>query len=81
LLRHQPQGPKDERPLDFLGVRYVHSTTSTHYLAPDAARVRLGPQPGLLQQDALREWFLQRFNAIADHPIRIENCHRKHWHP
>ena len=64
---------KDEHPLDFLGVRYVHSVSSAQYLSPDALRLRSGPQPGLLQQDALREWFVQRFNAIADHLVRIEN--------
>jgi hypothetical protein len=68
---------KDEHPLDFLGVRYVHSVPDAHYLSPDALRARSGPQPGLLQQDALREWFVQRFNAIADHLIRIENFRTK----
>jgi hypothetical protein len=68
---------KDEYPLDFLGVRYVHSVADAHYLSPDALRVRSGPQPGLLQQDALREWFVQRFNAIADHLIRLENFRTK----
>jgi hypothetical protein len=64
---------QDEHPLDFLGVRYVHSVSSAQYLSSDALRVRSGPQPGLLQQDALREWFVQRFNAVADHLVRIEN--------
>ena len=68
---------KDANPLDFLGIRYVHSVADAHYLSPDALRVRPGPQPGLLQQDALREWFVQRFNAIADHLIRIENFRTK----
>jgi len=68
---------KDEQPLDFLGIRYVHSVLDAHYLSPDALRIRSGPQPGLLQQDALREWFVQRFNAIADHLIRIENFRTK----
>jgi|GEM_PF-3461098 len=68
---------RDEHPLDLLGVRYVHSVSDAHYLSTDAARTRSGPQPGLLQQDALREWFVQRFNAIADHLIRIENFRTK----
>jgi hypothetical protein len=68
---------KDEHPLDFLGIRYVHSVADAHYLSPDALRIRSGPQPGLLQQDALREWFVQRFNATADHLIRLENYRTK----
>jgi hypothetical protein len=64
---------KDQHPLDFLAIRYIRSTPTSHYLSLDAARPRPGPQPGLLQQDALREWFVQRFNAVADHLIRIEN--------
>jgi hypothetical protein len=67
----------DAHPLDFLGIRYVHSVADAHHLSPDALRVRSGPQPGLLQQDALREWFVQRFNAVADHLIRIENFRTK----
>jgi hypothetical protein len=63
----------DEHPLDFLGVRYVHSVADVHYLSPGAARSRTGPGPGLLQQDALREWFVRRFNALADHLVRLEN--------
>jgi hypothetical protein len=68
---------KEEHPLDFLGVRYVHSVQDAHYLSPDALRARSGPQPGLLQQDALREWFAERFNAMADHLIRVENFRTK----
>ncbi len=68
---------KDRHPLDFLAIRYIHSTPDVHYLSPAAARVRPGLQPGLLQQDALREWFVRRFNAVADHLIRIENFRTK----
>lgn len=68
---------KDEHPLDFLGIRYVHSVSDAQYLSPDALRIRSEPQPGLLQQDALREWFVQNFNAVADHLIRIENFRTK----
>ena len=35
----------DEHPLDFLGVRHVHSVADVHYLSPDAARSRTGPEP------------------------------------
>jgi hypothetical protein len=68
---------KDQHPLDFLAIHYIRSTPTSHYLTPDAARPRPGPQPGLLQQDALREWFVRRFNAVADHLIRIENFRTK----
>ena len=68
---------EDAHPLDFLGIRYVHSVADAHYLSPDALHVRSGPQPGLLQQDALREWFVQQFNAVADHLIRVENFRTK----
>jgi hypothetical protein len=46
----------DAHPLDFLGIRYVHSVADAHYLSPH--RTRSGPQHDLLQQDALREWFV-----------------------
>jgi hypothetical protein len=68
---------KDEHPLDFLGVRYVHSVPDAHYLSRDAQQIRSEPQPGLLQQDALREWFVERFNAVGDHLIRLENFRTK----
>jgi len=42
-------------------------------MSPKAARVYAYPQPGLLQQDALRDWFVRRFNSLAGHLIRIEN--------
>jgi hypothetical protein len=47
---------KDEHPLDFLSLRYVHSVSDVHYMSPEARRVYAYPQPGLLQQDALRDW-------------------------
>jgi hypothetical protein len=34
-----------EHPLDFLGVRHVHSAAGVQYLSPDAARSRAGPEP------------------------------------
>jgi hypothetical protein len=34
-----------EHPLDFLGVRHVHSVAGVQYLSPDAARSRTGPEP------------------------------------
>jgi hypothetical protein len=53
------------------GLTYVVNRSSDP--PPDAARSRTGPEPGLLQQDALREWFVHRFNALADHLVRLEN--------
>lgn len=68
---------KDEHPLDFLSLRYVHSVSDVHYMSPQAGRAYAYPQPGLLQQDALRNWFVLRFNALADHLARIENFRTK----
>ena len=51
---------KDEHPLDFLGIRYVHSVADAHYLSPDALQVRSGPAtarrpPGMVRAALQRD--------------------------
>jgi hypothetical protein len=63
----------DEPALDFLALRYVHSSSDVHYLAPNLPGRTVAPNVGALEQDALREWFVDKFNGIADHLTRVEN--------
>jgi hypothetical protein len=63
----------DDPGLDFLALRYVHSSSDVSYVAPAVIQRPLAPIVGSLEQDALREWFVEKFNALGGHLIRLEN--------
>jgi hypothetical protein len=60
-------------PLDFLSIRYLHSLPVIDYMPATVPAAHGVVELGLLEQGAVRAWFLQGFNRLADHLIRWEN--------
>ena len=59
--------------LDYVSLRHLHSLPVLDYLPPNIPAQSGIVQPGLLEQDALRAWFLAGFNRLADHILRWQN--------
>jgi hypothetical protein len=59
--------------LTFLETRYLRSFADATNLAPDLPPLVDYPRVGPIERDSLREWFVTRFNALADRLIRLEN--------
>jgi hypothetical protein len=59
--------------LTFLEARYLRSFADATNLALNLPPLADYPRVGSLERDALREWFVTRFNALADHLIRVES--------
>jgi hypothetical protein len=63
----------DNPALDFLALRYIHSSSDVHYVAPNLTGQATAPWVGSMEQDALREWFVARFNGIGNRLTCLEN--------
>ena len=64
---------KNDPSLDFVSMRYIHGVSSTTYMSPALPTTVGIVQMGSLEQDAMRSWFVQGFNRLAQHVTRWEN--------
>ena len=60
-------------PLDFMSLRYLHSLSLLDYYPPGLPELVETVRPGLMEQDRVRQWFLDRINGLADWVVHWEN--------